>query len=48
MKLETFITNYMTDGNREKYVKGIVKTEYVPYTEKCADCERIIQMIRLN
>ena len=41
MKLETFITNYMTDGSKEKYVKSVIKKDYVPYTEKCSDCERI-------
>lgn len=43
MKLETFITNFMTDGNKEKYVKGVIKKDYIPYVEKCNDCQRIVR-----
>ena len=43
MKLETFITNFNTDGSKEKYVKSIVKKDYVPYVEKCDDCQRIVR-----
>lgn len=43
MKFETFITNFNTDGNKEKYVKGIIKKDYVPYIEKCDDCQRIVR-----
>lgn len=42
MKLETFITNFNTDGSKEKCVKGIMRSEYVPYTTKCGDCMRIL------
>ena len=41
MKLETFITNYMTDGSKDKYVKGVMRADYIPYAEKCSDCQRI-------
>lgn len=43
MKLETFITNFMTDGSKEKYVKSVVANEYVSYVDKCNDCERILR-----
>lgn len=43
MKLETFITNFMTDGSKDKYVKSIIKSDYIPYATKCSDCERIIR-----
>ena len=43
MKLETFITNFNTDGNKEKYVKSVIKKDYIPYVEKCNDCQRIVR-----
>ena len=42
MKLETFITNYMTDGSKDKYIKSVIRPDYVSYSKKCSDCERII------
>lgn len=43
MKLETFITNFMTDGSKDKYVKSVVNGDYVPYVDKCNDCDRILR-----
>ena len=43
MKLDTFITNYMTDGSKDKYIKSIIKSDYVAYATKCSDCERIVR-----
>ena len=41
MKLETFVTNYVTDGSPEKYIKSHIVKDYVSYVTKCDDCERI-------
>lgn len=43
MKLETFITNFNTDGNKEKYAKSVIKKDYIQYVEKCSDCQRIVR-----
>lgn len=43
MTVEKFIEKYNLDGNKEKYIKSHIKTKYISYLVKLADCERIIK-----
>ena len=42
MKIDEFIRKYNSAKDKEKYLSGCIKKNYVPYHEKVSDCQRII------
>lgn len=43
MNIDTFINGYNSAKDKDAYIKKILKTDYIPYTEKINDCNRIIK-----
>lgn len=42
MKIDEFIRKYNSAKDKEKFLAGCIKKTYIPYHEKVADCQRII------
>ena len=42
MKIDEFIRKYNSAKDKDKYLKESIKKTYIPYHEKVADCQRII------
>lgn len=42
MKVDEFIRKYNSAKDKKKYLNECIKRQYIPYSEKVADCQRII------
>ena len=42
MKIDEFIRKYNAAKDKDKFITGCIKKTYIPYSEKVADCQRII------
>ena len=43
MNVNTFLKEYNSANDKEKFLKTILSTNYIPYTEKVTDCINIIK-----
>lgn len=44
MTAEQFISNYNTAADKNKFLSDCITTKYVKYTEKVADCRKIVNI----
>ena len=44
MTAEQFINNYNTAADKNKFLSDCITTKYVKYTEKVADCRKIVNI----
>ena len=43
MKIDEYIRKYNSAKDKDKFLENSITTQYVPYHEKIADCDRIIR-----
>lgn len=43
MKVNEFIEKYNEAENKDEFIKGVLKEEYIPFELKISDCDRIIK-----
>lgn len=44
MKIDTFIKEYNESTNKDSYLKQIITTSYIKYSDKIDDCNKIVKV----